>query len=413
MRLRARNRRSLIWLAIAPALALGAALAAGTYFRLPLPRLAEQGARALAAQVLRLIYAEDMEFVRARTSSYWHGLPEGFDAGQLPPANPFVYEDPQAPYLAALRERFGLDRLVTGAGSEYEAILKLGGWVGSQFDHGTDPVAGGDKVCDPVRLIEEGRAGGRYWCEIAARLMAHSAASVGLPARVVTVSRDGYTWEHAVAEVWSNEFRKWFVVDADFNMVYEHAGVPLSAIELLQRGEALKSAGELQVRRIAPAKPSIPPGDALYVYRYVHVDLRTDWCSRTLRRGSPAGGDAATWWYAVDDIDGRLLSGKKRLADPGEWNWTLNVPVAFTMESQHNGPTLVIAAFSPYFSHFEIDLGNGWERAAARLSLPATREARVRVVTDFGWKGAPYRLESGKLTAEGVRVPAPSDAGPG
>ena len=37
---------------------------------------------------------------------------------------------------------------------------------------------------------------------------------------------------HAVAEVWSNEYRKWVMMDPDINVHYERDGTPLNALEI-------------------------------------------------------------------------------------------------------------------------------------------------------------------------------------
>ena len=369
------------------------------HYQLPPQRFVTETTRDMATRILGAYYSSDMDVVLQKTSGYWHGLPDNANRAMLPTPVPFVYENADEPYLKLLREKYNLDEVVAGASSEYEAILKLGGWVGSQFDHGTDKVVGGHEACDPAALIEAGKRGGKYWCEIAARLMVHSAASVGLPARVFTASRDGYTWEHAIAEVWSNEFGKWFVVDVDFNFVYEHAGVPLSAVELLQQGEALAAAGKLTIRQIAPSKPSIPPGDALYVYRYVHLDMRNDWCSRPLQRGSPAGSDLSTWWYAPEPLASHLVTARKHIPDPQTFNWPLNGLWAVSVSggSANAYPRMAVVAFSPYFEKFEQDTGAGWEPAAEPLLLTRGTPLRVRAVTSHGWRGPVYEFTGEKL----------------
>ena len=234
----------------------------------------------------------------------------------------FVYETADAAYLLRFRETYELESVIKDATSQYEAMLKLGNWIGTRFDHGIDP-PGSRQACDPVGLIATGERGAKYWCEIAARVTVQAASSLGWPARVITASRDGYTWEHGVAELWSDDFGKWFVMDTDFNVVYESNGVPLSAFELLHKGHLLQDTGKLDIRAIAPPKPSLPLIDMIPYYRYIHVDLRNDWCSRPLRRGSPAGGDLATWWTARPDIP-PLLTAKTRVDDADSFDWTLN-----------------------------------------------------------------------------------------
>jgi hypothetical protein len=278
--------------AAALGLVLGGSLyAAGQVTGLPATRVIEQTARIVAAEVGRIVYAEDLIKARALAEIRGH-VPRSSETPV------FVFERPDAPHLAALRSRYPLDRIIGGANGEYDAQLKLAAWVGTRFEHGSDPPPGGRRACDTVAVIEAGQRGARYWCEVAAYTMIHAAQAMGWPARMITASTDGYTWEHAVAELWSREHGKWYVIDADFNVVFEHDGVPLSAWELVHEAPVLQSAGRLVTRRFAPLKQGLYPQDVLRFFAYAHLDYRTDWCSRELRRASPAGGDMNTRWIS-------------------------------------------------------------------------------------------------------------------
>lgn len=309
-----------------------------------------------------------------------------WNSGSSPP---FVYESANAPYLRELARQYDLTSIASlGTVTEYESMLRVGAWAGTRWDHGTDPLVGSRFACDPVGLIRAGEAGEKYWCEIASRVMVNVATAIGWPARVVTGSRDGYTWEHAVAELWSNDFQKWFVMDTDFNVVYESGGVPLSAFELAHDGPHLRDSGKLVTRRFAPAKPSLPLIDVIPFYRWVHIDMRNDWCTRPLRPGSPAGGDLATWWTARDDL-GPVLTAKVRVDDPNRFNWPVNVVSIYLISARRLGSrsvelSLGLRAYSPAFAEFELSMDGGpWATARPQLSIEATPgrhviKARVR-----------------------------------
>jgi hypothetical protein len=403
------------------------------YFNLPAAKVPTQVARVLAAPVLARVYAHDSDHARELADAYVRNARDtnvsSATAGIAPPgfsmetrydveprivAAPFVFESPDAPYIARLRDHFHLKDVVAGATSEYDAILRLGNWVGRQFDHGTDTVVGGNHACDPVGLIEAGRSGQAYWCEIAARTMVHAATALGFTARVTTASTDGYTWEHAIAEVWSNEFRKWFVVDTDFNHVYERRGVPLSALELMQHGATWQRAGELVIRQIAPEKPNIPRGgNTIDLYKYVHVDLRNDWCSRQLPRGSPAGGDRATWWTARPDFPA-VLTAKVRQDDPAMFDWPVNEvaiePVQATAAGDRLEVVVALRTYSPQFQGFEVRLQTDGEwtpvpegKFTAPLPLGASAiTARVRTLSGFPGPASTLRVTIWKDTGTTV-----------
>lgn len=379
-----------------------------------------QGIRVLSIPIYSNIYHQDTEYIREATSKYWVGytnnLPKSsFESwkrleGTIPgfrltsyrihePAQylmPFVYESPNAKYLKIFKEKYRMDSLIRGSADEYSAMLILGGWLGTRWDHGVDAVPGGNMVCDPAAVVEAGEHGAKFWCEIAARIMVHAATALGWQARLVTASRDGYTWEHAVAELWSNQFNKWFVIDTDFNIVYENLGIPLSAFELSRSGERLRNEGKLTVRSIAQQKKSLSSVDLIPFYNYVHIDMRNDWCSRLLRKGSPAGGDLATWWTARPSLD-RLLTGKVRVDDPTVFNWSVNSVAIYVIGVRYleNQISLYIKlmGYSPVFSVFEISVDEQPWRQIDNNHVQAITVAngvhtiRARLVTSAGYQG--------------------------
>jgi hypothetical protein len=295
------KRRNLILAAtLAPVFCATAALAlVAATTGLSVRVAAEQVARIAAAQVGAVVYNEDLAQARSLAQQRGHTSTQS----NTPV---FVPEQSDAPHLQDLRKRYDLNAIIAQASSEYDAQLKLAAWVGTRFEHGTDEVPGGRQVCDPVAVFQAGQNGARFWCEIAAYSMIHAAGAVGWPARMITASTDGHTWEHAVAELWSTQHKKWFVIDTDFNVVFEHQGVPLSAWELVHEAPQLKQSGQLTVRRFAKFKEGLTPQDLLRLYAYAHVDYRTDWCTRPLRQASPAGGDLNTRWTSRSGHEPKL-----------------------------------------------------------------------------------------------------------
>jgi hypothetical protein len=332
--------------------------------------------------------------------------------GQSPAApHPFVYENRNAPHLAAFRERFQLDAVVEGSGDEYAAMLRLAAWIGTRFDHGTDEVPGGRQVCDPIAVIEAGQSKSRFWCEIAARTLAHAAGAVGWQARVITVSETGYRWDHAVTELWSNEFNKWFVADADFNVVFEADGVPLSAWELVHDGLRLNRTGQLQERLFAPRKSGLTQVDLVAMYQYAHIDLRTDWCSRFLKSGSPVGGDRSTWWTARPGR-GPAFGAATRVDRQETFDWPVN-HVTIGIDATDSGPgRLRLDAYSPSFSHFEYRFDRRDWRSAEANDRPVidarSSGVEVRVVTQRGDRGPSSHLSLRRGDPQPMNAPVRS-----
>jgi hypothetical protein len=227
--------------------------------------------RIVKVQMLSLLYSHDIKFTRLLAEDYYHGSNQMdhktntgfvnfeitiFSDDDYPNDIPFIYQNPEVDYLKDFKNQYELDK-IAGSGSEYERMVNVFHWLGTLFDHGSDDVPGGNIAFHPVDVVEAGARGSRFWCEIAAKMTVHAATALGWPARLMTASRDGYRWEHALAEVWSNQFNKWFVVDTDYNVIYEANGVPLSGYELCHFGPELQRQGALHVRSIAPVKPSM------------------------------------------------------------------------------------------------------------------------------------------------------------
>lgn len=382
-------------------------------------------AKKLSTPLMANIYRKDVEIVRQTTIGYYVGAYElsdlqprtswtnlvsssdmlkVFDGNGLQKIQkeiPFVYESLDAPSIRELRRAYRLDSYLRMKTSEYEQMLSLVAWVGSQWDHGDDLPPGDSSEPKPVEIIEAGKRGARFLCDVTARVAVQAATSVGWPARLVTASSDGYNWHHALAEIWSNQFNKWILVDTDYNILYESDGVPLSAYELCHRGPALREQGRLQVVRFAPLKQSLKKVDLLHLYRYVHIDLRNDWVSRPLRPGSPAGGDLATWWTARPDM-GHLLTAKERVDDQDRFDWRVNAIEihALGLERRPDGTcqlSIGLRGYSPYFKGFEVRLDNGeWQRADngrwENVLKAGNHLIQARIVTGNGGPGPVYQV---------------------
>src|SRR6185312_1417562 len=169
----------LIFLAILGACALAVA-AGGTRWSLSPRGLLKQCTRVFVTPVLAWVYRADAEDVERRTRAYWVGR----DATPAGPASeswkrvrlqhpgltvhgsdplpwprqsiPFVYEVPDRDFLRGLRARYRLDEIVGAALEEYPAMLRLGAWLGTRWDHGVDKVPGSHLLCDPIAVIAAG-----------------------------------------------------------------------------------------------------------------------------------------------------------------------------------------------------------------------------------------------------------------
>jgi len=390
------------------------------YFRLTLRQFAAQIIRVTATRIFAHLYRQDQRDAQRLCRQFRRGLAvsreDAFETfAKLPHAEtalvevifphassgseiPFIYESPDAPHLRALREQYHLRKIIQDAANEYDAMCRLGAWIGTRWDHGTDDVPDGSAILNPTAVIQAGERGAKFWCEIAAKTLVLAATSLGWVARLTTTSRDGYTWEHAVAELWSNQFRKWFVIDPDFNVVYEVDSMPLSAFELCHRGLKLAQANRLSTRLIAPTKLSLPFTDLLAFYAYTHIEMRTDWQTRRLRRGSPAGGDLQTWRTARSGFK-PLLTARIHQNEQYLFDWQVNTVIMSGCRIEQRGERTIIhfalIGYCPYFKTFQLRVDDGeWHESASGLFqfdlTPGDYALTARIVTLSGEFGPNY-----------------------
>jgi hypothetical protein len=145
--------------------------------------------------------------------------------------------------LATLRHQYALNKVVAGGRDEWESQLLLKEWVHKAIPPGSPRVS----YNNALHILEHAARGATFWCTHYTITYAECAAALGWQARKIGVDRkhgpEGVgSSHHGVAEVWSNQFRKWVVIDAQSNLHFEKAGIPLSAWEI--RAEWLKDGGK-------------------------------------------------------------------------------------------------------------------------------------------------------------------------
>jgi hypothetical protein len=88
-----------------------------------------------------------------------------------------------------------------------------------------------------LKAIEDGHT---FFCSQYAQVLVSAAASLGWVDRPLALRRHqgvakvGGSTEHSVTEIWSNQHRKWVMLDPTSNLYLEANGVPLNAYEIRQ-----------------------------------------------------------------------------------------------------------------------------------------------------------------------------------
>jgi hypothetical protein len=160
----------------------------------------------------------------------WHGVVfETAINGRVDtPAYPFTYQDMTHLKVRKLYDRAGIAEMEAAATDELDLIRRLCNWSNSHWGHMQPlPYA----TWDAHEILDKVESGDAFWCTFKAALFVQSCNAAGLSARMLGINPRGKA-AHTVAEVYSNQYRKWMLVDAWFNSVYIRDGVPISAREL-------------------------------------------------------------------------------------------------------------------------------------------------------------------------------------
>ena len=134
----------------------------------------------------------------------------------------FSFDDEKV--LRPLRNREGLDKVVTGAKTDTEVFLQLMEWVRSQWSPGRpDPYPPIDAIAI-LDKIRRGETGG--FCAQYCFVLVQCLQSLGYKARYVTIKG------HEVTEVWSPELSKWVMLDPLYELYVTKGLTPLSVLEI-------------------------------------------------------------------------------------------------------------------------------------------------------------------------------------
>jgi len=146
------------------------------------------------------------------------------------------FQDTDNVDLIKFRERFELEKIIAGAENEWHAIRLIRNWVYMQNVRGGGDGPNNLPRADAETLILAFNSGASFFCTYFARAMRAVTLSLGWVSRHLGVGTEYDRWgkngHHGVCEVWVNEFKKWVLIDAHFDIHYEINGIPLSAYEI-------------------------------------------------------------------------------------------------------------------------------------------------------------------------------------
>jgi hypothetical protein len=150
----------------------------------------------------------------------------------------FKYDVYGNPKLVELRRRYELDDVIASGKDEFDRQVLLMDWTHHRFKRfgRPEPKPQGGAL-EVLEGIEKDKA---YFCQQYAQVLLSAAASFGWIDRMLAIRRhqdspkDEGGSEHSITEIWSNQYRKWVMLDPTANMYLEKDGVPLDAYQIRQ-----------------------------------------------------------------------------------------------------------------------------------------------------------------------------------
>jgi hypothetical protein len=249
------------------------------------------------------------------------------------------FEDFASPRIARLREEYHLDEVVRGETSEFQKLLKLRHWVHTRWPIDNDQNFSGDAFA----ILEKAKTGAGFHCSHSMRVQHAVMTAMGYVVRDLGVDSDhmvfGKSNHHGVNEVWSNEYAKWVLLDAKYDIHFECAGVPLSALELHEAARADQGKGIVKLqgpdRREVPMKGLEFPTSSVLGYWWISYNpgLKTftgknD--SRSVVVFDSAAFRTTKWFRDTDRGLGEHWAYRANafapVSDRDQINWSVGVP---------------------------------------------------------------------------------------
>ena len=138
----------------------------------------------------------------------------------------FTFDRFENPKIKQLREKYKLDEVVAAGKTEFEKQVLLMTWAKKSLPFGSPP-EGKDGLRNAQEILEEAaKPGVKFFCVQYASVLLSAVQAMGWPARQVGID------SHCFMEVWSNQHRKWVMLDPTPSVYAEKNGVPLNTYEI-------------------------------------------------------------------------------------------------------------------------------------------------------------------------------------
>lgn len=327
-----------------------------------------------------------------------------------------LFRPPDHPDAVVLRDRYGLLG-IAGQGGDFERARRLKTWVRSRWNHGWD----NEGQREALEILARAEQGGSFNCGFYARTLTQCCLSIGLPARQMEISREGYDFPdtclhnagHSVVEVYCRDLGKWVMLDSDANAFYAIDDVPASCLDVhrawhADRGQRVKQVEDEPPLTVPTSCPVVSPAYLRQMFRELARHKAMDYYYHIAARAShgyvayPEGADRRTVRYTgvtppllAAVYRGVRLDGAILVDDEAHFNWPIDRTfVQATMAAERPSRRIEIRLDHnmPFFDHFELRVGRGPFRRLKGDRRIVTLDAgkttiRARCVDVFGLAG--------------------------
>ena len=188
-----------------------------------------------------------------------------------------AYENLLDPRFEELRQRYGLEQVVSGIEGEFDRILALRHWIKQSIKiEDANPTS--VRFQYAFDILDSALDGGAFHCAHFSIVQMAVLNAFGYVCRRLgagdgRLERGKY---HGVNEVWVNEFAKWVLIDAKYDLHFEKDGLPLSALEM--RNEVIADEAAQVQRVYGPTREALVKDfpEATETYRWVNWELSTN-----------------------------------------------------------------------------------------------------------------------------------------
>ncbi len=322
------------------------------------------------------------------------------EVGRQRRSHPFAYQPPGG-RLRVLRERYRLEEVVSKGKTEMEKFALLRDWVRFTAPKGWD--SGTTQWCPPwdALIILEMNNPPRALCMCThfSAVFTQCALALGYTAREVILDH------HCVAEIWSNRFGKWILMDtgnsADptLNCHFEKDGVPLNALEIRRLWKAGRTA---QIEVVYTPPRGRISGDKIEnqcgfdVFRRFAIPFRNNHLVSPfpgeLEQGvSQYYCDVYLWWED-EAVPVESPEYGKTSCRPADFYWTLN-ETGIDLQETAQAAVLQVSldTVTPNFEKFLVSIdGGAWKDSPASFPWKlhgGENLLRARSANRFGAKG--------------------------